>query len=264
MKRLLITFLFLLIGNGCSESPPNKENRSASEPITLTVSAAVSLKDAFNEIGYLYKQKTGIKVLFNFGASGALQKQIENGAPVDVFASAGEKQMDELAAAKAIDTGSRRDFARNLLLLIVPRESQLNISGFADLTGADVTRIAIGNPKTVPAGQYADQVLEKLRIKEVLQHKLIMAEDVRQVLDYVSRGETDAGLVYSTDASIAGENVRTVGPAPADTHDPILYPIAIVSGAKEVDAANKFVHLVLSSEGQTILRKFGFAAVTER
>jgi molybdate transport system substrate-binding protein len=264
MKRLLITILFLLIGNGCSETPPNEENTSVLEPITVTVSAAVSLKDAFKEIGDLYKRKTETKVVFNFGASGALQKQIENGAPVDVFASAGEKQMDELAAANAIETGSRRDSARNRLVLIVPADSQLNISSFGDLAGANVTRIAMGNPKTVPAGQYADQVLEKLSIKTKLQPKLIMAEDVRQVLDYVSRGETDAGIVYSTDAAIAGEKVRIVGSAPSDTHDPILYPIAIVRGAKNINAANEFVNLVLSSEGQTILRKFGFAAATER
>lgn len=226
---------------------------------SLTVSGAISLKDAFNEIGQLYKSKSGVNVNFNFGSSGALQKQIEAGAPVDLFASAGEKQMDELAEKGLIDTQSRRDFARNKLVLIVPRDSKLNLTQFPDLNRSDLLKIAVGNPKTVPAGQYTEQLFEKTNLKNNIQSKLILAEDVRQVLDYVVRGEVDAGIVYATDARIAGEKVRVVAEAPENSHSPILYPIAIIKDAKQKQSAQDFINLVLSPEGQTVLRKYGFA-----
>lgn len=226
----------------------------------LVISAAASLKDAFNEIAQLYQQRTGTRVSFNFGASGALQKQIEAGAPADIFASAGAKQMDELATRNLIEPSSRKDFARNILVLVEPVNG-ISISSFSDLNKPDVRKVAVGNPKTVPAGQYTEQTLNRLRLLPEIQAKLIYAEDVRQVLDYVLRGEVDAGIVYSSDALIGGSNLKTIARAPDDAHDPILYPIAVVKESRRADAAQRFIDLVLSQEGQAILTKYGFFSI---
>jgi molybdate transport system substrate-binding protein len=234
-------------------------NPSGSEAIEITVSAAVSLKDAFNEIAQLNEKRHGTKIHFNYGASGALQKQIEAGAPVDVFASAGSKQMDELAAKGLIVSSSRKDFARNVLVLAVPANSTA-INAFTDLAKPEARRVAIGNPKTVAAGQYTEQTFTRLNLFAAIQPKLIYAEDVRQVLDYVIRGEVDAGVIYSSDALSAGDKVKVVAQAPDDSHDPILYPIAIVKSSQQQQAAQRFIDLVSTPEGQNILTKHGFNA----
>src|SRR5262249_34113006 len=153
---------------------------SANGPTTggkiLTVSAAASLKDAFGEVAAIYKQQTGQEVTFNFGASGTLQKQIEEGAPVDVFASAGSRQMDELAEKQLINKASRKALGRNELVLTVPADSKLKITNFEQLAGADVKKIAVGNPKTVPAGQYSQQIFDFARFDDAFRQKLILAE----------------------------------------------------------------------------------------
>jgi len=226
----------------------------------LIVSAAASLKDAFNEIAAVAKQKTGLTVRFNLGASGALQRQIESGVPADVFASAGAKQMDELAAKGLIVATTRKDFARNTLVLIVPEDS-LAVASFADLSRPEIKRIAVGNPRTVPAGQYTVQTLTTLRLLPQLESKFVFAEDVRQVLDYVARSEVDAGIVYVSDVRSAGSKVRVAAQAPDDTHDPISYPIAQIKDSRQPAAAQKFIDLVLSAEGQKILAKYGFVPI---
>lgn len=259
---LFIILVFLSGGCATNSSVSNAGRNSSDE--SPTVSAAVSLKDVFNEIGALYKAKTGRAVNFNFGASGALQKQIETGAPVDVFASAGQKQMDELAAKNLTDADTRRDFARNALVMIVPADAKIALASFSDLTKPEVGKIAVGNPKTVPAGEYSEQLLERMNLKNSLRPKLIFAEDVRQVLDYVARGETDAGIVYATDARAAGEKVRVAAIADENAHAPILYPIAIVKDSKHKQAAREFIELVASAEGREVLQKHGFAAVSEK
>lgn len=231
--------------------------REATSSNEIIVSAAASLKDAFNEIAQLNEQRNNVKVHFNFGASGALQKQIESGAPVDVFASAGAQQMDQLATKQLILVSSRTDFARNVLVLVEPPSSSA-ITSFADLTKPEIKKIAVGNPKTVPAGQYTQQTLNKLQLLPGIGSKLIYAEDVRQVLDYVVRGEVDAGIVYSSDVLSAGAKVKEVVRVPEDSHDPILYPMAIIKDSKRKDAAKKFIELVLSPDGQKILAKYGF------
>ena len=250
---LIAWVLALLSFSACWSKAPNSSRE-------VLVSAAVSLKDAFTELAQLHEQRTGIKIRFNFGASGALQKQIEAGAPVDVFASAGAKQMDELSAKGLIVSASRRDFAGNVLVLIQPADGAA-LSSFADLAKPEVKKIAIGNPKTVPAGQYTQQTFNRMKLVPDIQPKLIYAEDVRQVLDYVMRGEVDAGVVYSSDAQAAGGRVRIITHAPDDAHDPILYPIAIVDASKRAVLAQKFIDLLVSPEGQSILAKHGFGPI---
>lgn len=262
--RIFFILALILCFAGCQKNSSVSNGAPDSEGENLTVSAAVSLKDAFAEIGALYKSKTGRTVSFNFGASGALQRQIETGAPVDVFASAGEKQMDELAAKNLIDAETRRDFARNTLVLIAPPDAKLNLTDFAQLQNPSVQKIAVGNPKTVPAGEYTAQVFDRLNLKDGLQSKLIFAEDVRQVLDYVVRGEADAGIVYATDARSAGAKVRVAATAAENLHAPVRYPIALITDGRQKQAAREFLELVTSAEGQNILRKYGFAAAPER
>jgi molybdate transport system substrate-binding protein len=224
----------------------------------ITVSAAASLRDAFREISERHEERIGTKVIFNFGASGALQKQIESGAPVDLFASAGRPQMDALANQGLIIPETRRDFARNTLVLVGPADRTPVIASFADLGSPKIMRLAVGNPKTVPAGQYAEQSLTRLGLWQQLQPRLILAEDVRQVLDYVARGEVDAGIVYASDVLAAGNKVRSVASAPEDSHDPILYPLAVVSASSHQEAARAFIEIVMSGDGQRILQRYGF------
>jgi molybdate transport system substrate-binding protein len=227
----------------------------------ILVSAAISLKNAFEEIGQIYEKKTGVRVRFNLGASGLLQKQIESGAPVDIFASAGEKQMDELQMHKLIYADTRRDFARNDLVLVIPENSKLPIRAFTDLTRPEVERIAIGNPKTVPAGEYAREALNNLKLWNKVQSRLVMAENVRQVLDYVARGETEAGIVYASDISSVHGTTKIAARAPKESHGPILYPIAIVKETRVRSDAQRFIDLTLGNEGQAILAKYGFLSV---
>jgi len=224
----------------------------------IVVAAAISLKESFNELGAIYERRTGTKVTFTFGASGELEKQIEAGAPVDVFASAAEREMDELQARNLIDPATRADFARNSLVLVVPRDSKLQIRSFSDLEKPSVTKIAIGNPKTVPAGQYAQQWLRNTRILPEIESRLILAENVRQVLDYVAREEVDAGIVYATDVQVAQGKVLVAARAPDGDYDPILYPLAVTRDSGSASAAKGFVDLVLSPEGTQILKRYGF------
>lgn len=252
-KNYILPGLFLLIaaaGSACHRNAPAGEE--------IIVSAAVSLRDAFEEISQLHQRRTGTKVHFNYGASGALQKQIESGAPVDVFASAGRRQMEGLSIKGLILADTLRDFARNSLVLIVPADSKTGIAAVADLGGSKVAKLAIGNPKTVPAGQYAEQALTRLGLWQTIGSKLIQAEDVRQVLDYVSRGEVDAGLVYASDAYAVGNRVHQVATIQSDLHEPILYPIAVVKGGAREGASRKLIDTVMSEEGQAILEKYGF------
>jgi molybdate transport system substrate-binding protein len=222
------------------------------------VGAAISLKESFNELGGIYEHRTGTKVTFTFGSSGELEKQIEAGAPVDVFASAGEKEMDELEAKNLIDRATRTDFARNSLVLVVPVDSRLQIQSFSDLEEPSVTKIAIGNPKTVPAGQYAEELLRNTQLWPKVESRLIMGENVRQVLDYVARGEVDAGIVYATDVQVAQGKVSVAASATDQDYGPILYPLAVIKDSANVNAAKGFVDLVVSPEGEQILKKHGF------
>ena len=222
----------------------------------LTVSAAASLTDAFGVMKAAFeKANPGTTVVNNFAASGPLLKQIENGAPVDVFASADEKTMDQAAAKGVIVAGSRVDFVQNALVLVQPADAKTRITSEADLTGSGIKRIAIGNPASVPVGRYTQESLTSAKLWEALQPKLIPGESVRQVLDYVTRGEVDAGFVFATDAKIAGAKVRVVKESATTT--PVRYPIAVVAASKN-PKAKAFVDFVLSAEGQKILQNFGF------
>jgi molybdate transport system substrate-binding protein len=225
----------------------------------LLISAAVSMKDTVAELGRSFAdRRPGVIVRFNFGASGALQKQIEAGAPVDLFISAAQRQMDELEQKGLIVSGSRRVFARNVLVVIVPADSRLDIAKAGDLDAARVQRIVVGNPRTAPVGQYAEESLRALGLWERVRPKLVLAENVRQALDYVARGEVDAGVVYATDVAARRERVKEAFRPSEDTYRPVQYPAAVVKDSKQPALARAFIELLVGEEGQTVLRRLGF------
>jgi molybdate transport system substrate-binding protein len=232
---------------------------AAAQAAEITVSAAASLTNAFTEVKDAFeKGNPGILVLTNFASSNALLAQIESGAPADVFASADQATMDKADEKKFVLKPSRKNFATNGLVLIVPAEGASNPAGVGDLSKPEYDRIAVGNPDSVPAGRYAREVLEGRKLWTALGPKLIYGENVRQVLDYVVRGEVRAGFVYSTDAKQAGAQVKVVETLQGKT--PVLYPIAVLDGSKNKAEARKFVDFVLSPAGQAILAKYGFSA----
>ncbi len=231
----------------------------------ITVSAAISLKEAFAEMGKTFEaRRKGAQVRFNFGASGDLVRQIVGGAPVDVLASAGVKEMDEMEQKGLLAPGTRTNFAGNVVVLVTPAAATFTLEKFSDLTRPEIKKIAIGNPATVPAGRYAEQVLKKLNLWEPLKDKLVFAENVRQVLDYIVRNEVDAGLVYATDAATKSRELKKVLSAPEGGHTPVVYPIAAIRGGKNESLARAFIALVSSEEGKRILGRYGFRTPEEK
>jgi molybdate transport system substrate-binding protein len=228
----------------------------------LTVSAAISLKDALDEAKQTYiAANPNVAIAANYGASGTLEIQIEQGAPVDVFVSAAPKQMDSLETKGLVLEGSRRDLLRNEVVLIVPKDSSAGISSFQDLTRTDVKHVALGEPVTVPAGQYAKEVLTSLGIYDAVNSKAVLGKDVRQVLTYVETGNVDAGVVYATDA-LSSTKVKIVATAPAKSHAPVVYPAAVIKTSKNPAAARALLDFLASPRGLAIFQKYGFTAAT--
>jgi molybdate transport system substrate-binding protein len=256
MKRFVpgIIALLLLLSISFTASPARAQD--------LTISAAISLKNAFTDIAKAFEAANkGVTVSLNFGASGYLMTQIRGGAPVDVFASAALKDMDALDAGGLVVKDSRANFVSNAVVLIKPATSKTTLMTFEDLAKPDVKKIAIGNPRSVPAGRYADEVLHTLKLSDAIKDKLVFAENVRQVLDYVARNEVDAGIVYSTDAKTRLQDVVVIAAARESSHKPIVYPIAVVKGSKNEKVARDFIAFVKSAAGRTILEKYGFKPV---
>lgn len=223
----------------------------------LTVSAAASLTNAFREIAQDYEARhAGSKVLLNFGASGALFQQMAKGAPVDVFATADQETMDEAERQGLLVAGARQDFVRNTLVVIVPIESTLVLEDLRDLRQPGVARVAVGNPASVPVGRYAKRALEGAGLWSVIEARAVGTQSVRQSLDYVARGEVDAGFVYATDAAVMRDKVRIAFEVPIEVA--IRYPIARIAASTNAEEANRFVAHVLSPAGQAVLSKYGF------
>lgn len=221
----------------------------------MTVSAAASLRNAFGEMKTAFEAANrGTTVQSNFAASNPLLQQLVEGAPVDVFASADEATMDKAAAARVVDSATRKTFAKNDLVLVVPKGGK-KMAAIYDL--GEVARIAIGNPDSVPAGRYAREALASAGLWETLQTKYILGANVRQVLDYVARGEVDAGIVYGTDARQYADKVDVA--LVCTGHTPVTYPIAVATTGRNARAGQNFVDFVLSGQGQAILARYGFA-----
>ncbi|EPG2419594.1 molybdate ABC transporter substrate-binding protein [Stenotrophomonas maltophilia] len=223
----------------------------------LTVSAASSLNESFRELGAAYeKEHPGTKVDFNFAASGVLLQQISRGAPVDVFASADETTMDQAQQQGLLAEGTREVFAVNALWVVVPPQAKVEPRSLKDLTGAGVQRIALGNPDSVPVGRYAKGALEAAGLWPSVQGRIITTQNVRQSLDYVARGEVDAGFVYATDAQAMPDRVRRAFAVPVVGR--IAYPMAVTKASAQPAEAKRFTAFVRSAQGQAILAKHGF------
>jgi molybdate transport system substrate-binding protein len=224
---------------------------------TLTVSAAASLTNVLKELGVKYEAAhPGAKLQYNFAASGVLIQQISQGAPVDVFISADEESMTRGIDQKLLDAASKRNIASNQVVLIVPATGGVPVAGLADLSGAAVKHIALGKPASAPVGRYTKQSLEAAKLWSALEPKLVYADSVRQVLDYVARGEVEAGFVYATDAAVMADKVKTV--MRVEGHAPVRYPAAITAEGKQKAAAADFLAFLLSAPAQDALGKAGF------
>jgi molybdate transport system substrate-binding protein len=256
IRSALGRLLVLLLGVA-TVSPAGPAPQAAKAE--LTVSAAISLKDALDEAKQLYTTANpSVSIAMNYGASGTLQLQIEQGAPVDVFLSAAPKQMDALESKGLVLEGTRKDLLRNEVVLIVPKDSTLGITGFRDLLKPDVKKVALGEPVAVPAGKYAQDVLTSLGIYDQVNAKAVLAKDVRQVLTYVETGDVDAGIVYKTDA-LSSAKVKVVVQAPADSHSPVIYPVAVIKASKNAAAAKAFEDFLSGPQADTIFEKYGFS-----
>ncbi len=266
MKKFLILFGLMLFSiatlTGCSGSkqatqPPAPQP----EPVNLMIAAAASLQDAGQELQTIYTSKhPDIKITYNFAASGTLQKQIEEGAPVDLFISAGKAQTDALAQKKLISDTSLKNLLGNELVLIAKKGSTL--TSFEGLTDKSVGKISIGTPETVPAGQYAKDTLTTMKLWDKIQSKLVMGKDVREVLTWVETGNVDAGLVYRSDTTKMKEG-KIVAAAPADSSKPIVYPMAVIASSKHPKEAGEFEAFLLTNEAQQVFIKYGFKSLTK-
>lgn len=264
MKRTLSLFLgvlltLALLATGCGGStPPAQIAPAPKQAVELNISAAVSMKDALAEIQKNYQGKNpNVKLIYNLGASGALQKQIEQGAPADIFISAAPKQMNDLEEKNLVKKATRKNLVENKLVVVVPKDSKLEITKYEDLTKAGLQKLALGETATVPAGQYAQEVLKKLQLWDKVQDKVVFAKDVRTVLAYVETGNVEAGIVYQTDAA-ASDKIKIAATAPEGSHQPIVYPAAILSGSKQAQEAEAFLAYLFSPESKAVFEKYGF------
>ena len=260
VKILIITVLMgvLIIGFTACSTQNNAQTGDSADNVNLTISAAASLKNAMEELTPMYEQANkGQTLTFNYGGSGDLQKQIENGAPTDVFISAAQKQMDALEQEGLLAEGTREDLLKNNLVLIVPR-GKTEIATIEDLGTDKAAQVALGEPSAVPAGQYAEEALTNLNLLDTVKEKAVYGKDVTQVLTYVENGEVDAGLVYETDAKSVPDKVTIVSKVPESSYKTVIYPMAVLKDSTLQDAAKNFESFLNSDEAKAVFEKYGF------
>lgn len=259
MKRILLVLmsvfmLAFLVGCG-NDASKQAESAKPSTSEKITVQAAASLKGALTELADTYKKSHNLaddQIAINFAGSGTLRQQIEQGAPASLFISADEKNMKMLQEKDLVT--DVKPFVTNELVLVVPKgQPKVELNQIAS-----VKRIVLGNPETVPAGNYGKQVLTKLGVWEQVEPNVVYAKDVKAVTASISQGAGDVGFIYKTDAIAAGDAVEISAVTPADSHDPVIYPIGII---KKYDnaLAKDFYQYVMSPEGQKVLEKYGFS-----
>ncbi len=228
-----------------------------SERTGITVSAAASLQVPLQQLAHEYEAShPAVTVSLNFGGSGMLAQQIEQGAPADVFFSAAPQPVDSLAAKGLLLPGTRRDLLRNTIVLVIP-ESDTSPNSFAALAAPTVKLLALGDPATVPAGSYGRATLQSLGLWDSVQTKLVLAKDVRQVLTYVETGNADAGIVYATDAAQSGK-VKVAAIAPAGSHAPVVYPAAVLRQSAHPATARAFLDYLSTPKSRAVFERDGF------
>lgn len=269
---LVMVFAFSLVACTSQKKQEQKENQNteqadakkledtAKEPektgLELNVSAAASLKDALTKINENYQKETGNTVTMNLASSGKLVKQIEEGAPADVFISASKAKMDELVEKDIVEKDAVSNLLNNDLVMVVPKDAEKKAKSVEEILEID-GKIAVGEPSSVPAGKYTQEALTSLGVWEKLQDKIVFAKDVRATLAYVEKGEVVAGFVYKSDATVA-ENSEIAVVLDEATHKPIIYPIAVIKESKNVQEAKKYEEFLKTQESLKIFEEFGF------
>jgi molybdate transport system substrate-binding protein len=251
----ILGFLVTLLAIACTQLiPPTPQ----SNPSPLLVAAAASLQKALQEITPLYSQANpNQKIDYNFAASGALQQQIEQGAPVDVFISAAAKQMKALQEKGLLVSVTQKNLLTNRLVLIIPKQSAVSLTDFRQLVRSQVKRVSVGEPRSVPAGQYATEVLQNLGILDRVRSKFVLGNNVKSVLTAVETGDVDAGIVYITDAK-ASDKVKVAATADRKLHSPIVYPIAVLKSSKSPDVSKRYIEFLQSNPAKAVFEKYGF------
>ena len=258
----MVSYLIACGGEAASAETPAADNgdagNAAVEPAALTILAAASLTDVCSELQTVYNEKhPEVTLTFSFAGSGALQTQIEEGAPADIFISAAKKQMNALKEESLMKDDSIVDLLENMVVLIVPADSTLGLSSFEDAAGDSVTMIGIGEVESVPAGQYAKTVFESLGSWEVIEAKANFGTDVRTVLGWVEAGEVDCGVVYATDAYTT-DKVKIVAEAPEGSCDKVIYPAGITASVADEAVAADFMSFLQSDEAMQVFQSYGF------
>lgn len=259
-KSVLLSLALVVAFLGASLGQ-NVQLAFAAPTQTVTISAAASLKESLTEIQKKFQaQNKNIKLQINYGASGTLQKQIENGAPVDLFLSADKKNVDELSAKSQVEKKSIKNILSNTVVLLVNKSHSNTIKSVNDLTKSSVKRISVGSPEFVPVGIYTKQSLQYLKVWDKVKGKIVYGKDVKQVLTYIESGNVAAGFVYGSDAKTAKKSVvKQV--LSSKSHKPIIYTGAVISSSKQKAAAQKFLTYLSTKENQSIFKKYGFASV---
>ncbi len=255
----LIGLALTIILIGCSTDLINDENEEKAKKTELIIAAAASLKDVTADIENVYEEKNkNIDLVFTYGGSGSLQQQIEQGSPTDVFISAGSKQMDALDDKSLLLDGTKEDLLTNKVVLITPKD-KTDLKSFEDLNSDKVSQIGFGEPRTVPVGEYTEEVLSSLGVLDSIRNsgKVVYAKDVKEVLTWVETGNIDAGVVYETDAKIS-DSVNIVCEAPEGSHKEILYSVAVIKDSKNINEAQEFLSFLNSDEAKTIFKEYGF------
>lgn len=245
MKRILSLLIVFLALHG------------ALHAVEITVFAAASLTDALKEIGANYEKQGSDKVVFNFGASSMLERQIEEGAPADVFFSADEPKMDALEKKDLILKETRKSRLSNSLVIVTSVDSDLKIKSPADLTGSKIRRVALADPKAVPAGVYSKAFLEKEKLWLDIEPKVVPVDNVRSALAAVESGNIEIGMVFKTDAAIS-KKVKIAYEIPPATGPQISYPMAVTKNARQVESAKKFVEFLGSDDATKVFTNYGF------
>lgn len=256
---LVTTLILTTLISGCStqkDSSSSQKDTKTETAVELNISAAASLKEAMTDIQDEYKKvKPNVTLTVNYGASGSLQQQIEQGAPCDIFISAGQSQMKALNDKSLLLDNTKKDLVKNDLVLVGPKDT--TITGVSDLTSDKVKKIAVGEPKSVPAGQYADEVFQKLGIKDAISSKLVFAKDVKEVLAWSTSGNAEVGFVYKSDA-LSSKDAKIIETIAEDKHSPITYPIGVIKASKNPDDAKAFEDFLSTDTCKKIFEKYGY------
>jgi len=252
---LILIAILAVVGTIWTTKPISPTSIKQVEPVEINISAALGLKDVLTAIQKDYETSNpNVKLVFNFGPAGVLQKQLEQGVVADLFISASPKQVNELQNKNLVIPTTRTTLVSDKLVLIVPKNSQLAIASFQDLT--KVTKFGIGEPGTVPAGQYAIEFLENIGIWESIKDKAVQAKDVRTIIAYVESENVDAGIAFSTMAALS-DKVKVVAVAPEGTHMPVTFPAVIMAGSKHPKETEDFLKYLCDPKSEAVFKKYG-------